>query len=86
MASGLQIESFSQQELSNEKAVAHLVKLASLYTQRVNEEHELSEEQLKTRYVGRQDPKKHLEDTANERLEENIVSLLATNVDRAGFK
>lgn len=85
-ASGLHIPSFTQQEKSNEKAVAHLVKLASLYTQRVNEEQELTDEQLKTRYVGRQDPKKHLEDTANERLEENIVSLLAINVDRVGFK
>ena len=62
------------------------MKLASQYTQRVAEEKDLTEEQLKTRYVGRQDPKKHLEDTVNERLEENIVSLLATNVDRVGFQ
>lgn len=85
-SSGLQIQPFGEQEKSNEDAVAKLVKLASLYTQRVSEEKDLTEEQLKTRYVGRQDPKKHLEDTVNERLEENIVSLLATNVDRVGFQ
>jgi len=85
-SSGLQIRAFGEQEKSNETAVAQLVKLASQYTQRVAEEKDLTEEQLKTRYVGRQDPKKHLEDTVNERLEENIVSLLATNVDRVGFQ
>lgn len=85
-ASGLQITPFAHQEQCNQRAVSTLVKLASQYTQRVTEEKELSEEQLKIRYVGKQDPKKHLEDTVNERLEENIVSLLATNVDRVGFK
>lgn len=85
-ASGLQIQSFAQQEVCNERAVGQLVKLAGQYTQRVAEERELTDEQLKTRYVGKQDPKKHLEDTVNQRLEENIVSLLATNIDRVGFK
>lgn len=85
-SSGLQIKSFGEQEKCNEKAVEQLVNLASQYTQRVAEEKDLTDEQLKTRYVGKQDPKKHLEVTVNERLEENIVSLLATNVDRVGFK
>lgn len=84
-ASGLQISSFGEKEKDNEQAVAQLVKLAASYTSRVAEEKELSEEQLKTRYVGKQDPKKHLEETVNDRLEENIVSLLATSVDRVSF-
>lgn len=39
------------------------------------------EEQLKTRYVGKQDPKKHLSDTAEKAIEDNILSLLTGNVN-----
>lgn len=84
-ASGLQISNFGEKEKNNEQAVEQLVRLATAYTSRVAEEKELTEEQLKTRYVGKQDPKKHLEETVNDRLEENIVSLLATSVDRVSF-
>lgn len=84
-SSGLKIENFDTQAKCNKDAVAQLVKLADQYTARVKEEKGLDEEQLKTRYVGKKDPKKHLDETALTRLEDNIVSLLATNVDRASF-
>ena len=56
------------------------------YTTRVKEEKELTEDQLKTRYVGKQDPKKHLEDAVIGRMEENAVTLLSSNVDKIAFK
>lgn len=84
-ATPLQITDFEQQEHANAEAVSQLVKLATQYTTRVSEEKELDEEQLKTRYIGKQDPKKHLEDTVNERLEENIATLMVTSVDRVSF-
>jgi 26S proteasome regulatory subunit N11 len=84
-ASGLELKDYSTHEHDNLEAVKQMVKLADQYTSRVKEEKELSEDQLKTRYVGKQDPKKHLEDTVNERLEENIVSLLAGNADTVSF-
>lgn len=84
-ASGLQIKDYSAHEHENLAAVQKMVKLADQYTNRVKEEKELSEEQLKTRYVGKQDPKKHLEETVNDRLEDNIVTLLAGNVDTVSF-
>lgn len=84
-ATPLQITDFEQHEHANTEAVGQLVKLATQYTTRVSEEKELSEEQLKTRYIGKQDPKKHLEDTVNDRLEQNIATLMVTSVDRVSF-
>lgn len=85
-ASGLSIKNYSEQDHENHEDVKKMVRLADQYTARVKEEKELSEDQLKTRYVGKQDPKKHLEDTVNKRLEENIVSLLTGNVDLVSFR
>lgn len=85
-ASGLEIPDYQKHAEENHKSVEQMVKLAEQYTTRVKEEKELTEEQLKTRYVGKQDPKKHLEDTVTNRMEENIVSLLTTNVDKLSFK
>ena len=51
----------------NEDRLKRLVGLAEGYEKRVKEENELTKEQLKTRYVGRVDPKKrkHLPETAH---------------------
>lgn len=84
-ASGLQIKDFNVHEHENLDAVKKMVRLADQYTLRVKEEKELTEDQLKTRYVGKQDPKKHLEEMVNDRLEENIVTLLAGNIDSVSF-
>ncbi|ODV97816.1 hypothetical protein PACTADRAFT_37716 [Pachysolen tannophilus NRRL Y-2460] len=79
--SGLQLNDYEEKEKSNIEATRKMVKIAEQYVQRIQEEKELSEEQLKTRYVGKQDPKKHLTETAESRLEENIVSIVSGNVD-----
>lgn len=83
--SGLEIADYSKHTHENLQSVQQMVKLAEQYTTRVKEEKELTEDQLKTRYVGKQDPKKHLEDTVVNRMEENIVSLLTSNVDKVSF-
>lgn len=84
-SSGLKIGDYCQHDQGNLESVKQMVKLAEHYTQRVKEEKELSDDQLKTRYVGKQDPKKHLEENVNNRMEENIVSLLAGNVNNVSF-
>lgn len=63
-----------------------MVKIAEQYSKRIEEEKELTEEELKTRYVGRQDPKKHLSETADETLENNIVSVLTAGVNSVAIK
>ncbi|KAF5097090.1 hypothetical protein DV451_003969 [Geotrichum candidum] len=85
-ASGLEIKDYSKHDSENLQAVQQMVKLAEQYTDRVKEEQELTKEQLKTRYVGKQDPKKHLEENVSARMEENIVSLLAGNIDSISFR
>lgn len=85
-ASGLEMSEHAKHTHENLQAVQQMVKLAQQYTTRVKEEKELSEDQLKTRYVGKQDPKKHLEDEVTGRMEQNVVSLLTSNVDKISFK
>ncbi|CAN6656220.1 ubiquitin carboxyl-terminal hydrolase Rpn11p [Trichomonascus vanleenenianus] len=84
-ATGLEMPEYKAHEHGNLDAVNQMVKLAEQYTTRVKEEKELTEDQLKTRYVGKQDPKKHLEETVNKRMEENIVSVMTGNVDTVSF-
>lgn len=71
--SGLKMYDYEEKEESNLAATKSMVKIAEQYSKRIEEEKELTEEELKTRYVGRQDPKKHLSETADETLENNIV-------------
>nr|POE92317.1 26s proteasome regulatory subunit rpn11 [Quercus suber] len=52
-----------------------LVSLAEGYEKRVKEETELTKEQLRTRYVGKVDPKKHIEALGQQILEDNIVAI-----------
>ncbi|CAI4442180.1 BAI_1a_G0016910.mRNA.1.CDS.1 [Saccharomyces cerevisiae] len=80
--SGLKMYDYEEKEESNLAATKSMVKIAEQYSKRIEEEKELTEEELKTRYVGRQDPKKHLSETADETLENNIVSVLTAGVNQ----
>lgn len=79
--SGLKMVDYNHKEHENLENIDQMVKIAKLYNQRVQEEKELLEDQLKTRYVGKQDPKKHLGDTADLAIEENVTSLLTGNLN-----
>ena len=57
---GLQMDDFRQEGERNKESLKKLVGLADGYEKRVKEETELSKEQLKTRYVGKVDPKKRM--------------------------
>ncbi|THW83327.1 Mov34-domain-containing protein [Aureobasidium pullulans] len=59
-----------------------LVSLAEGYEKRVKEETELSKDQLRTRYVGKVDPKKHIETLGQDLLEDNIVSVSRQMIDK----
>lgn len=79
--SGLKMAEYDKAEHENVEHVQSLVKIAKLYHERVTEEKDLLEEQLKTRYVGKQDPKKHLGETSDRIIEDNVTSLLTSNVN-----
>ena len=54
----LEMNDFRSEGEKNKDRLKKLVSLAEGYEKRVKEESELTKEQLKTRYVGKVDPKK----------------------------
>lgn len=79
--SGLKLHDYQVKEDKNLESTKQMVKIAQQYSKRIEEEKTLTESELKTRYVGKQDPKKHLSDIAETLLENNIVSVLTSSVD-----
>lgn len=55
---GLQMDDFRIEGTRNAERLQQLVGLSEGYEKRVKEETELTKDQLKTRYVGKVDPKK----------------------------
>jgi len=79
---GLQMDDFRLEDTRNKDRLQKLVGLADGYEKRVKEETELTKDQLKTRYVGKVDPKKHLEDVGQQLIEDNIVSVSRQMIDK----
>ena len=78
----LTMDDFKHQGCENKERFQRLVTLAEGYEKRVKEETEMTKEQLKTRYVGKLDPKKHLEDVGQQLIEDNIVSVSRQMIDK----
>ncbi|KAK4647883.1 multicatalytic endopeptidase [Podospora pseudocomata] len=78
----LQMEDFHCEGQRTKDRLERLVSLAEGYEKRVKEETELTKEQLKTRYVGKLDPKKHLEDVGQQLIEDNIVAVSRQMIDK----
>ncbi|KMP04669.1 26S proteasome non-ATPase regulatory subunit 14 [Coccidioides immitis RMSCC 2394] len=66
----------------NVERLQKLVGLAEGYEKRVKEETELTKDQLKTRYVGKVDPKKHIQDVGQQLIEDNIVAISRQMIDK----
>lgn len=78
----LTMADFKTEGTRNLERLQKLVGLAEGYEKRVKEETELTKEQLRTRYVGKVDPKKHIESVGMELLEDNIVSVSRQMIDK----
>jgi len=78
----LQMEDFRLEGQRNKDRLQRLVGLAEGYEKRVKEETTLTKDQLKTRYVGKLDPKKHLEDVGQQLIEDNIVAVSRQMIDK----
>lgn len=76
------MDDFRVEGKRNTERLQRLVGLSEGYEKRVKEETELTKEQLKTRYVGKVDPKKHLEDVGQQLIEDNIVSVSRQMIDK----
>lgn len=80
--SGLKLKNYDDQDCENLEGSKKLIKVAKQYVEKIQEEKTLTDEQLKTRYVGKQDPKKHLAETAEQLIEDNNVTIVTSNVNR----
>jgi len=78
----LTMKDFKASGKDNQERLEKMVGLAEQYEKRVKEENDLTKDELKTRYVGKVDPKKHLEELGKRGIEENIVSALVEMVDK----
>ena len=77
---GLRLADFQEHKHDNQEAVKRMLSLAEAYQKSVDEESQLSQEQLKTHYVGKQDPKRHLEDAVEKSMGDQIVQNLGTMI------
>lgn len=62
-----------------------MLTLAEAYNKSVQEESTMTAEQLRTRHVGKQDPKRHLEESVEAVMGDNIVMALGTMIDSVSF-
>lgn len=83
--SGLTLKSYHDHDHLNEKTVTQMLQLAEAYNKSVQEEDTMTQEQLKTRHVGKQDPKRHLQEAVEEMMSSNIVQTLRTMTNTVIF-
>ncbi|KAG0748452.1 hypothetical protein G6F57_006425 [Rhizopus arrhizus] len=81
----LTLDNFTEHTEENQKSVAIMLTLAEAYNKSVQEELTMTPEQLKTRHVGKQDPKRHLEEKVEAVMDNNIVMALGTMIDSVSF-
>ncbi|KAL1747485.1 JAB1/Mov34/MPN/PAD-1 ubiquitin protease-domain-containing protein [Schizophyllum fasciatum] len=75
---GLKLRDFKVHKEENEKAIKSMLSLSESYNKSVQEETTLTPEQLKTRHVGKQDPKRHLEEMVEKAMGDQVVQNLGT--------
>lgn len=75
---GLRLRDWGEHKKQNELAVQRMLSLSEAYNKSVQEESTMSADQLKTRHVGKQDPKRHLEDAVEAAMGDQIVQSLGT--------
>ncbi|GAA5886457.1 hypothetical protein JCM5296_001913 [Sporobolomyces johnsonii] len=75
---GLRLQDWEQMKKGNEESIKRMLSLAQTYTASVKEEATLTPQQLKTRHVGKQDPKRHLEEAVERAMGDSILQSLGT--------
>lgn len=83
---GLTLADFQDHSAINEKTVAEMVALAKAYNKAIEDEEKLTSQQLAIKNVGKQDPKRHLEESVDSLMTSNIVQSLGTMMSNYIFK
>lgn len=82
---GLTLQDYGTHCSGNEKLVTDMLGLAKLYKTAVEEEETLTKEQRAIKNVGKQDPKRHLEEKISVLMTDNITQCLGAMVDTVLF-
>lgn len=83
---GLTLQDFTDHSSINEKTVNEMVALAKAYNKSIEDEEKLTAKQLAIKNVGKQDPKRHLEENVSAPMTSNIVQSLGTMMSNYIFK
>ncbi|XP_062303366.1 26S proteasome non-ATPase regulatory subunit 14 isoform X2 [Osmerus eperlanus] len=83
---GLTLQDYSEHCKLNETVVKEMLELAKNYNKAVEEEDKMTPEQLAIKNVGKQDPKRHLEEHVDVLMTSNIVQCLAAMLDTVVFQ
>lgn len=83
---GLMLQDYKEHETHNEKTVSEMLALAKLYNKSVEEEDTMTAEQLAIRNVGKQDPKRHLQEKVDVIMTTNIVQCLGAMLNTVVFR
>lgn len=76
---------YSQHCKLNENAVKSMLELAKQYEKSVEDEDKLTAEQLAIKHVGKQDPKRHLQEQVDSIMSANLVQSMAAMLDSICF-
>ena len=77
---------FQDHSEHNKATVDEMLKLAKAYHKALEDEDKMTPEQLAIKNVGKQDPKRHLEEKVNVLMTSNIVQCLGAMLDTVVFK
>jgi 26S proteasome regulatory subunit N11 len=82
---GLILKDFNSHAKENEDNVKSMLAFTESYNKSIQEELVMTPEQLNTRHVGKQDPKRHLEDNIEKLMANNIVQCMGSMLDATSF-
>lgn len=82
---GMKLADHKEHCSHNEKTVQSMLELAKAYVKSVEEEDKMSPEQLAIKNVGKQDPKRHIEEQVDVLMTSNISQCLGAMIDTVVF-
>lgn len=82
---GLKLEDYKTHEVSNEETMKSMLDLAKNYSKSIEEEDIMTAEQLAIKHVGKRDPKRHLEETVDLLMTNNITQCLGSMLSTVTF-
>ncbi|XKL68893.1 hypothetical protein PGB90_006662 [Kerria lacca] len=83
---GLILSDYTDHCKTNQTTVNEMLELAKNYNKALEEEEKMTPEQLAIKNVGKQDPKRHLEEKVSSLMSSNIVQCLGGMIDSTIFK